>query len=66
MRHIHIWEIDSDGRGPNYFEANEMGPNNEVIDHDIDEWIGLDEIIDHVSARFPDAKVTLHRSGWRT
>lgn len=56
MRHVHIWEIDSDGRGPNYYEANEMGPENEVIDHDIDEWLDLNEVI----SLFPNAKITVH------
>jgi len=63
IRHVHIWEIDSDGRGPNYYEANEMGLDNEVIDHDVPETFDLDDVL----AMFPDVPTTIHYSnkeGW--
>lgn len=60
-RHVHIWEIDADGRGANYYEANEMAPDGGVIDHDIDETLSLNDVV----ALFPGVRLTIHMAdGW--
>lgn len=55
-REIHIWEIDADRRGPNYYEVNEIGANSEVIDYYVEPTLTLDEVL----ALFPKATFVIH------
>ena len=54
-RHVHIWEVD-DGRGPAYFEANEIGKDCEVIDHAVDPTLSMEALV----ASFRGFKVSVH------
>ena len=59
-RHVHLWEIDSDGRGPNYYEANECDSSSGVTWHDVDPYASLANVI----AMFPRCTLTIHRALW--
>lgn len=58
-RHVHLWEIDADGRGANYYEANECD-NRGVTWHEVDPCADLASVI----AMFPDCTLTIHRALW--